>query len=455
MVAQFFWYFVFVQSILGGEICYHPYGCFDDNQPYDRPLARLPESPDKINTVFTLYTRKAKNLLLHPLFKKTASSVNFNPNLTTVFITHGYIESIKEWYVQMFIDELLKYEDMNVVFVDWSGGSGFPYHQAYGNVRLVGAQLSYMIEVIKNDTGINWKKLHLIGFSIGSHLVGYAGRFLRLKGLLVPRITVLDPAGPLFEYQHPDTRIDPTDAEFVDVIHSDTNTIIVLGFGAEQQMGHLDFYPNGGYFQKGCEKFDISLKQYLVCSHYRSIRYFMESISSQSCFYEAYPCKSYEDFKAGKCLCPSEGCPVMGYHAKKPKTQQSIRYYLETRDVFPYCGIHYRLKMKTGTKFLAAYSGKVTVKLYGEKGFNVVTAPSHSYDSGSLADILVVGEKEIGKLYKIDISTDALLDSWYLISLSVKHMTSGQEYQACYKKWLSSGSNEESVNSSMTACTES
>ena len=53
----------------------------------------------------------------------------------------------------------------------------------------LGAQLSHMIEVIRNDTGINWKKLHLIGFSIGSHLVGYAGHNLRMKGLLVPRIT--------------------------------------------------------------------------------------------------------------------------------------------------------------------------------------------------------------------------------------------------------------------------
>ena len=42
----------------------------------------------------------------------------------------------------MFIDELLKYEDMNVVFVDWSAGSSFPYHQAYGNIRLVGIYLS-------------------------------------------------------------------------------------------------------------------------------------------------------------------------------------------------------------------------------------------------------------------------------------------------------------------------
>ena len=38
----------------------------------------------------------------------------------------------------MFIDELLNNEDMNVIFIEWSNGAAFPYHQAVGNVRLVG-----------------------------------------------------------------------------------------------------------------------------------------------------------------------------------------------------------------------------------------------------------------------------------------------------------------------------
>ena len=38
----------------------------------------------------------------------------------------------------MFVDELLKYENMNVIFVEWAAGAMFPYHQAYGNARLVG-----------------------------------------------------------------------------------------------------------------------------------------------------------------------------------------------------------------------------------------------------------------------------------------------------------------------------
>ena len=49
--------------------------------------------------------------------------------------------------------------------------------------------MAYMIERIRNDTGINWEKLRIVGFSLGAHIVGYAGRNLRRKGLIVPRIT--------------------------------------------------------------------------------------------------------------------------------------------------------------------------------------------------------------------------------------------------------------------------
>ena len=47
-------------------------------------------------------------------------------------------------------------------------------------------------------------------------------------------------------------RLDPTDAEFVDAMHTDTKTILVKGFGIEHRIGHIDTYPNGGYEQPNC-----------------------------------------------------------------------------------------------------------------------------------------------------------------------------------------------------------
>ena len=66
----------------------------------------------------------------------------------------------------------------------------------------------------------------------------------------------MDPAGPYYEYHHPLVRLDPTDATFVDVIHTDSKSILIKGFGSEQAMGHADYYPNGGYHQPGCHLVD-------------------------------------------------------------------------------------------------------------------------------------------------------------------------------------------------------
>jgi len=62
----------------------------------------------------------------------------------------------------------------------------------------------------------------------------------------------LDPAGPLFENYDPRVRLDPEDADLVDVIHSNGEKIYMGGLGAWDPMGDIDFYPNGGRMQKGC-----------------------------------------------------------------------------------------------------------------------------------------------------------------------------------------------------------
>ena len=65
--------------------------------------------------------------------------------------------------------------------------------------------------------------------------------------------TGLDPADPYFQGTDVRVRLDPSDAAFVDVIHTDGSSILQLGFGTMQQMGHVDFYPNGGSNQPGCD----------------------------------------------------------------------------------------------------------------------------------------------------------------------------------------------------------
>lgn len=139
-------------------------------------------------------------------------------------------------------------DDCVVMCVDWENGASLPnYVKAAANTRLVGKQLSYLLKALKKNNGLDFLRIHLIGFSLGAHVSGFTGTDIRLH-----RITGLDPAGPLFESQHPNARLDETDADFVDVIHSNGENLILGGLGSWQPMGDVDFYPNGGRVQHGC-----------------------------------------------------------------------------------------------------------------------------------------------------------------------------------------------------------
>ena len=57
----------------------------------------------------------------------------------------------------------------------------------------------------------------------------------------------LDPARPLMAFQSNDNKLNPSHADFVDVIH--TNSLIQ---GQLEPAGHVDFYMNNVINQPGC-----------------------------------------------------------------------------------------------------------------------------------------------------------------------------------------------------------
>ncbi len=104
---------------------------------------------------------------------------------------------------------------MNAVFVDWSLAAAGPnYFQAVANVKPVASDIASFIR----DQNIDPMNVHCIGHSLGAHVCGYTGKLLKLK-----RISGLDPAGPRFGWSDSNERLDKSDAEFVDIIHTDGN----------------------------------------------------------------------------------------------------------------------------------------------------------------------------------------------------------------------------------------
>ncbi|CAH2101478.1 unnamed protein product [Euphydryas editha] len=156
--------------------------------------------------------------------------------------------------------------------------------------------------------GLKLSKTHLIGHSLGAQAAGVAGS--SIKSGRVSRITGLDPALPLFNKLPLEQRLDPSDAEFVDAIHTDAGI-----FGFPEQVGHVDFYPNGGISpQPGCELEVVIPQQQILpkffCSHWRSYMFYSESVLRPASFVSSR-CESWREFSRG--YCSKEDITHMGF----------------------------------------------------------------------------------------------------------------------------------------------
>ena len=167
--------------------------------------------------------------------------------------------------------------EYNIIFVDWAVLAPGPcYVNVVHNTKHVGACVAQLVERIL-ETGTT--DMHVIGFSLGAQLTNYVARnlgsfqlpritgwytneeYFEAKDLLQPilnfsmavKLSGLDPAMPFFITSGINDKLDPTDAAFVDVIH--TNAFVQ---GKIERCGHADFYMNGGILQPGCNKENTS-----------------------------------------------------------------------------------------------------------------------------------------------------------------------------------------------------
>lgn len=113
--------------------------------------------------------------------------------------------------------------------------------------------LGIFIRNLCNSFHLSEKSFHILGHSLGAHIAGYAGKYLDGK---LGHITGFDPAGPHYEgLKDTNARLWHTDAQFVESIHTDAKHLVPnLGFGMYETCSHVDFYPNGGRSQPGCNQ---------------------------------------------------------------------------------------------------------------------------------------------------------------------------------------------------------
>lgn len=83
-------------------------------------------------------------------------------------------------------DAFLAVSDCNVIVVDWRDLANSMYNTAANGVPSVGQYLGNFLDWLINNGGGNWNNVHLVGFSLGAHVVGNAGRH---SGRRASRIT--------------------------------------------------------------------------------------------------------------------------------------------------------------------------------------------------------------------------------------------------------------------------
>jgi hypothetical protein len=80
----------------------------------------------------------------------------------------------------------LEKEDSNFISVDWRQlAAGPDYPRAVANVQLVGSLTGSFVKFLVSK-GADLRRVHLIGFSLGAHVVGRAGQTMNSE---IPRIT--------------------------------------------------------------------------------------------------------------------------------------------------------------------------------------------------------------------------------------------------------------------------
>ncbi|XP_039536764.1 endothelial lipase isoform X2 [Pimephales promelas] len=367
---------------------------------------------------------------LQPGKKESIEECGFNATAKTILIIHGWTMSgmFESWMHKLVAAVQRRESEANVVVVDWLGLATQLYPDAVNHTHRVGQSVATLLDWLQKEEKLQLEDVHVIGYSLGAHVAGYAGTFVNGS---IGRITGLDPAGPMFEGTESHKRLSPDDADFVDVLHTYTRGALGVSIGIQEPIGHIDIYPNGGDVQPGCSLGDVlstaaagNFVEVMKCEHERAVHLFVDSLMNKDHVSYAFQCTGPERFKKGICLsCRKNRCNSIGYNSKKMRKRRNSKMYLKTRADTPFGGYHYQMKMHVFDRKNADSDPTFYVKLHGS--LNDTNKLSVDIAEGVGLNLtntfLVFTEDDIGDLLKISLRWEGPSDSW---SSVLKHIKS-------------------------------
>ncbi|XP_067009642.2 phospholipase A1 [Anabrus simplex] len=281
------------------------------------PAAACPNS----NISFYLYTQENEHNP-HRLDVSKMESITgapFSAGKPAIVLIHGYTGHRDYSPNKEIRPAYLSHGDYNIISVDYQPLAlpGCYVHAAY-STTIVGNCTAQVLDAVMAAHKMKLSQLHVIGFSLGGQVASQIPLFLKTGA--IPRITGLDPAQPLFVAAQETSRLSADDADFVDVIHTNSGVK-----GVYAAVGDVDFYVNGGSSQPGCDSSypDGGADS---CSHARAPAFYAESISSESSFW-GYRCRSWVTKMMG-CYSTTDVPVIMG--EKTPPSARGV-YYVKTR----------------------------------------------------------------------------------------------------------------------------
>lgn len=206
------------------------------------------------------------------------------------------------------------------------------------------------------------------------------------------------------------------------------------GYGIRDQLGDVDFYPNGGQSQPDCgytkTLFNVAKKglasgisETLTCDHsfaFRLIRTDPELLT-ENCQFVGYQCESYKAFIQGKCHdCGEDNskCSVisiwgaddkrsgLGYKLQAQDQTGRKKLYYKTRDQLPYCLHHYAVTVSFD-KGSSVTTGTVLFSIDGET-HNIkkkkLTKIFEMFRPGKALTFLTTTESSFGKIRQAKIT---------------------------------------------------
>lgn len=132
---------------------------------------------------------------------KLLNHPNYDNDLPTVVYGFGFTESYQSKSTQTIVSSYIERGGHNILVIGWSNYAAGNYlFEAVPNVHRVGDVVGKTLVSMKKS-GFKVENFHLVGHSLGAHLVGAVGRSVFIsskRSFKMKRITALDPAGPFF-----------------------------------------------------------------------------------------------------------------------------------------------------------------------------------------------------------------------------------------------------------------